>query len=42
MDLAFSNYHRFMKPNKYELEALDYNKSGFSIIDIHDKIYENP
>ena len=36
---AFSNYDRFPRLNKYELEALEYNKGNFSLIDVHDKIY---
>lgn len=42
VDYAFSNYARFKQLNKFEKEALEFNKRGFSIIDIHDKVFENP
>lgn len=41
-DYAFSNYDRFKRLTKFEREAQDFNKSNFSLIDIHDKIYTNP
>lgn len=42
VDHAFSNYARFKQPTIYEKEALDYNKHNFSIIDIHDKVFNSP
>lgn len=42
VDHAFSNYDRFKKPTKYEKEALEYNREGFSIIDVHDMVFTHP
>ena len=38
-DQAFSNYDRFPKSNKFELEALDYNKQNFSVVDVHEQMF---
>jgi len=37
---AFSNYARFPRLNKYQIERIDeLNKSNFSVIDVHSKFY---
>jgi hypothetical protein len=42
VDYAFSNYDRFKRLNVFEREMLEYNKRGFSIIDVHDQVFEHP
>jgi hypothetical protein len=41
IDNAFSNYDRFPRLNKYQIERIDeLNKSNFSVVDVHDKFYK--